>query len=101
MLLKRAQAIFTALCLVCANARADGVSEGQELARQAIAAADAGDHATAADLLRKALVLRPNHPSATYRYAKESAHPVSRSTANSSTAICSADVVSPRFEAMH
>ena len=73
MLLKRAQAIFAALCLICTDARADGVSEGQELARQALAAAEKGDHAAAADLLRKALTLRPNHPSATYRYAKESA----------------------------
>ena len=73
MLLKRAQAIFAALCLACANAHADGVSEGQELARQAIAASEKGDHATAADLLHKAQTFRPNHPSLTYRYAKESA----------------------------
>jgi len=73
MLLKRAPALFAALCLVCSTARADSVTEGQELGRQAVAAAQAGDHAAAADLLRKALALRPNHPGLTYRYAKESA----------------------------
>lgn len=54
-------------------ARADAVTQGQNLAGQGIKAADSGEFATAADFFGKALALRPNHPGLTMRLARASA----------------------------
>ena len=54
-------------------AHADAVDQGQQIAGEAIKAADAGNLATAADLFAKALALRPNHPGLTLRLARMSA----------------------------
>ncbi|MEQ1867284.1 MAG: tetratricopeptide repeat protein, partial [Micropepsaceae bacterium] len=63
---------MAALLLASTAARSDEVTEGRELERQATAANGAGDYAAAADLMAKALALRPNHPGVTYRLAKAS-----------------------------
>jgi hypothetical protein len=52
---------------------ADAVAEGQQIAANAIKAAETGDFAAAADLFAKALALRPNHPGLTLRLARTSA----------------------------
>ncbi len=54
-------------------AQADPIAQGQDLASRALTAYGAGKYATAADLFRQALALRPNHPGLTYRLATASA----------------------------
>lgn len=72
MSIGRAAAMCATLVVASAIARADAVSDGRELERRAAQATEAGDFAAAADLLAQALVLRPNHPGVTYRFARAS-----------------------------
>ncbi len=68
----RAAAAFACSLAVGAMANADAVTDGQVLAQKAIDAEKAGDAASAADLYREALRLRPNHPGLTIRIAQAS-----------------------------